>query len=361
MALRPRCRSAHPWGLLSAAARAWPRRQRWRGTDDGNSAIAAAASRTGVGPCGPRVGKRRWRGSWLDTALSHRMPPPVPQMECTVGPLAISLINTTRFQSVLTSRGGTQMVWPPAVRIRPPPAWAAPAPALPREVPPCRRLFLLPYIGSIHRMASLGAAQRVALGNARLLPVCRCGRDPCNPTSTTGFWITRFRSSRHRSGPPIGRRRSPPTARPILPPLLLPPPLCLTNRARTCCRAMSAAAAATIGAGPEPAAPGPAAGAALRRKHVVTAFVQRPQDGRVLVVLRSDKVRARLLLHPPPRMGALGAASGQGCCPPPPTPQVGTYKHKWGAVSGGIEGGDESPVFRCQQEASRAPAARGQG
>ncbi|KAI3434851.1 hypothetical protein D9Q98_002905 [Chlorella vulgaris] len=54
------------------------------------------------------------------------------------------------------------------------------------------------------------------------------------------------------------------------------------------------------------------------RRQVVTAFVQRPSDAAVLLVLRSDK--------------------------------VGTYQHKWGAVSGGIEGEGESPVSRAQQE-----------
>ncbi len=39
--------------------------------------------------------------------------------------------------------------------------------------------------------------------------------------------------------------------------------------------------------------------------------------------------------------------------------QVGTYQHRWGAVSGGIEGGDESPAARAQQEAGllRLPAS----
>lgn len=51
---------------------------------------------------------------------------------------------------------------------------------------------------------------------------------------------------------------------------------------------------------------------------VVTAFVQRPTDGSVLVVLRSDK--------------------------------VGTYQRYWGAVSGGVEQGDRSLADRCRQE-----------
>lgn len=54
-----------------------------------------------------------------------------------------------------------------------------------------------------------------------------------------------------------------------------------------------------------------------KRKEVVTAVVQHPQDGQVLVVKRSEK--------------------------------VGTYKLQWGAVSGGIEG-HESPIYRCLQE-----------
>ncbi|PRW20650.1 initiation factor 2B related [Chlorella sorokiniana] len=66
------------------------------------------------------------------------------------------------------------------------------------------------------------------------------------------------------------------------------------------------------------AAADPPAAAPVRRKQVVTAFIQRPADGNVLVVLRSDK--------------------------------VGTYKRYWGAVSGGVEPGDRSLVERCRQE-----------
>jgi len=55
------------------------------------------------------------------------------------------------------------------------------------------------------------------------------------------------------------------------------------------------------------------------RKDVVTAFIQNPTDGSVLVVKRSDKVR--------------------------------TYKNYWGGVSGSVEG-DESLFFRAQREVS---------
>lgn len=124
-----------------------------------------------------------------------------------------------------------------------------------------------------------------------------------------------------------------------------------------------AAAAASAAAGPEPAATGTPA-AAPRRKHVVTAFVQRPDDGRVLVVLRSDKARLLLFLSAcrglPMWVAELAHTHltrlTQLTPPAPRARQVGTYKRMWGAVSGGIEGGDESPVFRCQQEAS-APLA----
>lgn len=77
---------------------------------------------------------------------------------------------------------------------------------------------------------------------------------------------------------------------------------------RLACRAMAAQAATTL----------------PQRKGVVTAFIQRPTDGSVLVVLRSD--------------------------------QVSTYQRMWGAISGGIEGADESPRFRCEQEVSLPPA-----
>lgn len=57
-----------------------------------------------------------------------------------------------------------------------------------------------------------------------------------------------------------------------------------------------------------------------QRRHVTTAFVQRP-DGAVLLVKRSGR--------------------------------VGTYQHQWGAISGGLEQGDESAAFRAQQEVRR--------
>ena len=58
--------------------------------------------------------------------------------------------------------------------------------------------------------------------------------------------------------------------------------------------------------------------ALLRFPQVVTAFIQRPSDDHVLVVLRSDK--------------------------------VGTYQRYWGAVSGGVEQADRSLADRCRQE-----------
>lgn len=86
---------------------------------------------------------------------------------------------------------------------------------------------------------------------------------------------------------------------------------------------------------------------------VVTAFVQRPSDGSVLVVLRSDKVRH----HGCAELGWCGRCemlpTSDKLTPPRPSPcskQVGTYKRYWGAVSGGIEGDAESPVYRCTQE-----------
>ncbi|GAB4819902.1 hypothetical protein N2152v2_006948 [Parachlorella kessleri] len=56
-----------------------------------------------------------------------------------------------------------------------------------------------------------------------------------------------------------------------------------------------------------------------KRKQVVTALVQKPEDGSILLVKRSQK--------------------------------VSTYQDQWGGVSGGIEG-HESPIHRCLQEVS---------
>ncbi|KAL4450707.1 hypothetical protein ABPG77_001063 [Micractinium sp. CCAP 211/92] len=72
------------------------------------------------------------------------------------------------------------------------------------------------------------------------------------------------------------------------------------------CRGIAAMAGGTDSAEPPP-----------RRRHVTTAFVQRP-DGAVLLVKRSGR--------------------------------VGTYQHQWGAISGGLEEGDESAASRAQQE-----------
>lgn len=57
------------------------------------------------------------------------------------------------------------------------------------------------------------------------------------------------------------------------------------------------------------------------RRHVTTAFVQRPDDGRVLLVQRSER--------------------------------VSTYQFQWGGVSGGIELSDASPVARALIEVRR--------
>ncbi len=61
-----------------------------------------------------------------------------------------------------------------------------------------------------------------------------------------------------------------------------------------------------------------------RRRHVTTAFVQR-SDGAVLLVKRSGR--------------------------------VGTYQHQWGAISGGLEEGDESAASRAEQEVRTATGA----
>jgi len=68
---------------------------------------------------------------------------------------------------------------------------------------------------------------------------------------------------------------------------------------------------------------------AIRRKHVTTAFVEN-DNGDVLLVLRSAK--------------------------------VGTYQHKYGAVSGGVEPYDASLAARAEQEVRMWGAvARGKG
>ena len=98
---------------------------------------------------------------------------------------------------------------------------------------------------------------------------------------------------------------------------------------------------------------------------MVTAFVRRPTDGAVLLVLRSDKVLVQgwrrrrhcwrwsslppAYLLPDQLPNVLATA----------VKQVGTYQHMWGAVSGGIEGEAESPVLRAQQEVSWAGGRAG--
>lgn len=97
--------------------------------------------------------------------------------------------------------------------------------------------------------------------------------------------------------------------------------VCIT-RCRGCSSIGSSRSAGTscaaMAGGTEPAEPPP------RRRHVTTAFVQR-LDGAVLLVKRSGR--------------------------------VGTYQHQWGAISGGLEEGDESAAFRAQQEVRAAVVA----
>ncbi|KAL4433767.1 hypothetical protein ABPG75_000208 [Micractinium tetrahymenae] len=91
------------------------------------------------------------------------------------------------------------------------------------------------------------------------------------------------------------------------------------TRLRTawCCASSSSSASRHSGSNAAMTGSAESAPPPVRRRHVTTAFVQRP-DGAVLLVQRSGR--------------------------------VGTYQHQWGAISGGLEEGDESAAYRAQQE-----------